>query len=80
MITLIFASLVGGITTIACTWHWLGVYSILIAPLGATVSTALMGFTLAYIRKIHDRKMRIIPTRVEPPQAESEETEQIKHH
>jgi hypothetical protein len=80
MIVLIFASLLSGIITIVCAWQWLGIYSILIAPLGAGIGTVLMGFTLACIRKIHDRRMRITPSRAEPRQGASDEIEQIKHN
>lgn len=80
MIALIFASLLGGGITITCTWHWLGMYSLLIAPLGATVLTVLMGFTLACIRKIHDRRVRVIPNRAETRHGASDENEHIEHH
>ena len=80
MIILIFASLIGGFITIACTWYWLGMYSILIAPLGATIGTVLMGFILACIRKVHDRRMRLVQTRLENRPTARKTTEQIKNY
>lgn len=55
MLFLILASLLGGIITIACFWHWLGMGTILLAPLGAGVWTILAGVALAGIRTVGGR-------------------------
>lgn len=52
MLFLIFASLLGGAITIACFWHWLGMYSILMAPFGAGAWTILAGVALAGISTV----------------------------
>lgn len=80
MIALILASFLSGIITIVCTWNRLGVYSILVAPLGAGAGTVLMGLVLACIRKFNDRRSRAATARADARRAATDEREQIKHH
>lgn len=59
MFALISASLLGGVITVIGFWHRLGLYSFLIAPLGAAAGTILAGLILACIRAIRRRSGRI---------------------
>lgn len=58
MFVLISVSLLSGAITIISFWHWLGLHSFLIAPLGATAGTLLAGFILACIRAVRRRSGR----------------------
>lgn len=69
MFVLISASLLSGAITVITFWHWLGLYSLLIAPLGAAAGTVLAGLILACIRAVH-RRSRRLPT----PQKEACQT------
>lgn len=78
MIVLVLAAFLSSIITVACTWHWLGMYSVLIAPLGAGAGTALMGLILACIRMFHNRRMRATTGQAEARRAAMNESDQIK--
>jgi hypothetical protein len=78
MIVLVLAGFLSSIITVACTWHWLGMYSVLIAPLGAGAGTVLMGLILACIRTFHRRRMRVTAGQAEARGAAINESDQIK--
>lgn len=78
MIVLVLAGFLSSIIAVVCTWHWLGMYSVLIAPLGAGAGTVLMGLILAWIGTFHKRRMRAAAGQAEDRRAAMKESDPIK--